>query len=129
MAKEVIPVKAVRVEKTHVGRVAFPEAIPDGLIDYFLFPDDLLQHAPALDLKEHALRFLMGALRSRWAVTAQMDLPDIARKTGLSYAEMDEIVRDLIHKEYARLGDRLDLYRLWICLLHVKGVRFVTAAD
>ena len=127
MGKEVVPVKAVRVEKTYIGRVAFPEAIPEGLIDYFQFPADLVQQAAALGLQEHTLRFLMGALRGRWAVTAPLDLPDLALKTGLSYPEMDQIVRELVAKEYARISDRLDLYRLWICVLHLKGVRFVTA--
>ena len=129
MGKEEIPVKAVWVEKSHVGRVAFPESVPDGLIEYFVFPDDLVKHAKKLGLNDHTLRFLMAALRGRWAVTAQVDLPDIAGKTGLSFEEMDRIVHDLIAKNYARMGERLDLYRLWVCLLHLKDVRFVPAEE
>ena len=45
----------------------------------------------------------------------------------LQYADMDEIVRDLVAKNYAQLGERLELYRLWICLLHIKGIRFIRA--
>ncbi len=93
-----------------------------------MFPDDLFQYAKKLDLSDHAMKFLMGALHGKWAITAGLDLPDIASKTGLSYAEMDHIVRDLVKKNYARMNDdRLDLYRLWICLLHLKGIRFSKA--
>ena len=125
MAREEIPVKAVLAEKTFVGNVNFPESTPEGLIELFLFPDDLFTHAKTLELGDHTLKFLIAALRGKWAITANMDLPEIASKTGLSFAEMDRIVRDLIHKNYARMDDRLNLYRLWICILHVKGVRFV----
>jgi hypothetical protein len=52
-------------------------------------------------------------------------LQRIAIQTGMKYPDMDEIIRDLIEKNYAQLNERLNLYRLWICLLHVKGVRFV----
>ncbi len=127
MAAEEIPVPAVRTEKTYVGRVRFPETTPEGLIELLLFPDDLFQYAKKLDLSDHAMKFLMGALHGKWAITAGLDLPDIASKTGLSYAEMDHIVRDLVKKNYARMNDRLDLYRLWICLLHLKGIRFSKA--
>jgi len=30
----------------------------------------------------------------------------------------------LVTKTCARLGKRLDLYRFWVMLLHLKGVRF-----
>ncbi len=125
MATEEVPVKGVHTEKTFVGRVQFPETTPESLVDLLIFPDDLFQHAKKLGLTDHAMKFLMGALRGKWAITASLDLPDIASKTGLSYAEMDHIVRDLLKKNFVRMNDRLDLYRLWICLLHVKGTRFV----
>jgi len=57
------------------------------------------------------------------------NLKDIAIKTAMQYSEMDTIVRDLIDKNYASLGDHLDLYRFWVVLLHVKGVRFEPARD
>jgi hypothetical protein len=47
----------------------------------------------------------------------------------MQYAEMDAIVRDLIEKNYASLDKRLDLYRFWIVLLHVKGITFEEAED
>ncbi len=129
MASEQIPVKAIHGEKTYVGKVQFPETTPEALVELFNFPDDLFKFAKKLDLSDHTMKFLMGALRGKWAITASLDLPDIAAKTGLSYSEMDHIVRDLVKKNFARMNDRLDLYRLWICLLHVKGVRFVEAEE
>jgi len=47
----------------------------------------------------------------------------------MRYSEMDAIIRDLIEKNYARLDKRLDLYRFWIVLLRVKGIRFVESDD
>jgi hypothetical protein len=122
---EEIPVPQVVKEKTYAGKVAFPVAIPHDLVQYLSFPDDLFQSAKELGLSDHAMKFLMAALHGKWAVTAAVNLQDIAIKTGLQYSEMDAIVRDLIEKNYARLHDRLDLYRLWIVLLHIRGIRFI----
>jgi len=34
-------VEAVVVEQSHVGKVAFPVTVPDGLAEWIQFPDDL----------------------------------------------------------------------------------------
>ena len=123
MAEE-IPVEAVVTEKTYVGKVDFPATVPEQLIDWIDFPQDLSTYAEQMGLGKRDVKFLLGALRGKWALTAAVDLPDLSLKIGMSFAEMDEIVRGLIEKNYARLNHRLDLYRFWIVLLHLKGVRF-----
>jgi hypothetical protein len=122
---EKIAVREVFKEHTHVGAVRFPAAVPEGLIDRLRFPDDIFEQAAAMGLTDRTVKFLLAALHGRWAVGVPLDLQEIAIHTGMQYAEMDAIVRDLIAKNYARLDQRLDLYRFWIVLLHVKGVRFV----
>jgi hypothetical protein len=124
MAAE-IPVPAIVREKTFIGKVSFPAAVPDGLAAMIEFPDDLQQWAPQLGLDEKAVRFLFGVLRGRPSVTAGLNLPDLAPRIGLSFDEIDAIVRDLIAKNYARCEERLDLYRLWVVILQLKGTRFV----
>jgi DNA-binding IclR family transcriptional regulator len=98
---EKIPVEAVVVEKTFVGKVKF----------------------------QRTVKFLLAALNGKRGLKPKIDLQDIAIKTAMQYSEMDTIIRDLIEKNYARLGDHLDLYRFWVVLLHVKGVRFEPARD
>jgi len=126
MAEE-IPVQAVVTEKTHVGKVDFPATVPENLIDWIDFPQDLSEYAEQMGLGKRDVNFLLGALRGKWALTAMVDLPDLGPKIGMSFAEMDEIIRGLLDKNYARLNDRLELYRLWIVLLHLKGIRFYPA--
>lgn len=123
MAQEIEVPAAVR-EKTYVGKVNFPASVPERLVDLFRFPEDVFELAPKMGLDETAVKFLMAILNGKWALTAAVDLQDIAIKTGLKYPVMDEIVRSLLDKNYARLNHRLDLYRFWIALLYVKGVRF-----
>ena len=124
-----IPVEAVIVEKTYVGKVSFPASVPERVVEHLRFPEDLYEHVEKMGLNERTVKFLLGALNGRWSLTASADLQDIAIKTAMQYAEMDAIVRDLIEKNYATLGERLDLYRFWIVLLHVKGVRFEEAEE
>lgn len=128
MAKE-IAVPAVVREKTHVGKVDFPATVPLGLAALVTLPEDLQTHAAALGLDERAVKFLLGVLRGKCAITAVPNLPDLAPKIGLSFDEIDEIVRSLLAKNYARFEDRLDLYRLWVVVLHLKGTRFVPGDD
>jgi hypothetical protein len=123
--QEKISIEAVMIEKTHVGKVAFPLSVPERLVDWIQFPDDVVKHADEMGLDHRAVKFLLALLRGKWSLTAAVDLPDLAAKIGMPFSEMDEIIRGLIDKNYARLGERLDLYRFWIVLLHVKGVRFV----
>jgi hypothetical protein len=124
-----IPVEAVIVEKTYVGKVRFPASVPERVVEHLRFPEDLYEHVAKMGLNERTVKFLLGALNGRWSLTASADLQDIAIKTAMQYAEMDAIVRDLIEKNYARLDKRLDLYRFWIVLLHVKGITFEEAED
>ena len=77
-----------------------------------------------MGLSHRAVKFLLGALRGKWALGVILDLPDLSAKLGMPYSEMDTIIRDLLEKNYARLGERLDVYRLWIVVLHIKGVEF-----
>ena len=124
-----IPVEAVIVEKTYVGKVSFPASVPERVVEHLRFPEDLYEHVEKMGLNERTVKFLLGALNGRWSLTASADLQDIAIKTAMQYAEMDAIVRDLIEKNYARLDKRLDLYRFWIVLLHVKGITFEEAEE
>ena len=124
-----IPVEAVVVEKTYVGKVSFPASVPERVVEHLRFPEDLYEHVEKMGLNQRTVKFLLGALNGRWSLTASADLQDIAIKTAMQYAEMDAIVRDLIEKNYAVLGKRLDLYRFWIVLLHVKGITFEEAED
>lgn len=121
---ETILVPAVVTEKTYVGKVRFPVSTPERLVDWLRFPEDLYEHGPALGLNETAIKLLLAMLRGKWALTAAVDTQRWAIATGMSYATMDEVVRELVAKNYAQLDERLNLYRLWICLLHVKGIRF-----
>ena len=121
---EIVPVEAVVTEKTFVGKVNFPVSTPENLIDWLQFPQDLVTHADAMGLSHRAVKFLLGALRGKWALSVILDLPDLSAKLGMPYSEMDTIIRDLLEKNYARLGERLDVYRLWIVVLHIKGVEF-----
>ena len=124
-----IPVEAVVVEKTYVGKVSFPASVPERVVEHLRFPEDLYEHVEKMGLNQRTVKFLLGALNGRWSLTASADLQDIAIKTAMQYAEMDAIVRDLIEKNYAVLGKRLDLYRFWIVLLHVKGITFEEAEE
>ena len=124
-----IPVEAVIVEKTYVGKVVFPASVPERFVENLRFPEDLYEYVEKMGLNERTIKFLMGALNGKWSLTASADLQDIAIKTAMQYAEMDAIVRDLIEKNYATLGKRLDLYRFWIVLLHVKGITFEEAEE
>lgn len=126
---EKIFVDALIEEDTYVGTVAFPLATPERLVELFEFPEDVYKHAEQMGLEDTAVKFLMSILQGKWAITAAVNLQELAIKTGMKYPDMDRIVRDLIEKNYARLNDRLDLYRFWIALLHVKGVRFEVERD
>ena len=124
-----IPVPAVVVEKTHVGKVNFPASVPERFFELIRFPEDLFEHVEKMGLTQRTVKFLLAALNGKWALSAAIDLQDIAIKTAMQYSEMDAIVRDLIEKNYARLDKRLDLYRFWVVLLYVKGVRFELADE
>ena len=126
---EMIGVEAVVREKTHIGKVDFPVSVPEGLAQRIVLPDDLRAQAGALGLDERAIRFVLGVLRGKCAMTAAVNLPDLAPRLGLTFAEADAIIRDLVQKNYARLNDRLELYRLWVVLLHLKGIRFEPGGD
>jgi len=124
-----IPVESVIVEKTYVGKVRFPASVPERVVEHLRFPEDLYEHVEKMGLNERTVKFLLASLNGKWSLTGSADLQDIAIKTAMQYAEMDAIVRDLIEKNYARLDKRLDLYRFWIVLLHVKGIRFEEADE
>jgi hypothetical protein len=126
---ETVPVSAVVTEKTFVGNVHFPATVPEGLIGFMRFPEDLFENVEKMGLNQRTVKFLLGAMSGRWSLTANADLQNIAIKTAMQYSEMDAIIRDLIDKNYARLEERIDLYRFWIVLLHVKGIRFVESGD
>jgi hypothetical protein len=126
---ETISVSAVVTEKTFVGKVDFPVTVPEGLVDFMRFPEDLYECVEKMGLNQRTVKFLLGAMSGRWSLTANADLQNIAIKTAMQYSEMDAIIRDLIDKNYARLEERIDLYRFWIVLLHVKGIRFVESGD
>jgi hypothetical protein len=121
---ETIIVDAVVREKTFIGKVNFPVAIPEGLADYLILPDDLIAHASELGLNNHAVKFLLGATRGRCAMTVDLNLPDLAPKLGMTFAEIDAIIRDLVDKKFADMTNRLQLFRLWVVLLHLKGTEF-----
>ncbi len=124
---EVIHVDAVVTEKTHIGKVDFPVTVPEALINWLDFPQDIMKYAEEMGLSKRDVKFILGALRGKWGLTALLDLPDLSSKIGMTFGEMDEVVRGLIEKNYARLKDRLELYRFWIVILHLKGVRFDAA--
>lgn len=126
---DAIPVEAVIIEKTFVGDVSFPVSVPERFFDLIRFPDDLFEHVDKMGLNQRTVKFLLAALNGKWGLTAGIDLQDIAIKTAMQYSEMDTIVRDLLDKNYARLGQRLDIYRFWVVLLHVKGTYFEVARD
>lgn len=126
---EKIPVEAVVVEKTFVGKVSFPASVPERFFELVQFPEDLYEHVEKMGLNQRTVKFLLAALNGKRGLKARIDLQDIAIKTAMQYSEMDTIIRDLIAKNYASLGDNLDLYRFWVVLLHVKGVRFEPARD
>ena len=126
---DLIQVKALVVEKTHVGKVNFPVSDPERMFELLRFPEDLFEHVEKMGLTQRTVKFLLAALNGKWALSAAVDLQDIAIKTAMQYSEMDAIVRDLLEKNYARLDKRLELYRFWVVLLHVKGVRFELADE
>lgn len=121
---ENIIVEVVVQEDTHVGKVNFPVNVPEGLIDWLHFPGDLVKYGDEMGLSHRDVKFILGALRGKWGLNADVDPPDLAPRIGMTFPEIDEIVRNLIAKNYAKFDKRLNVYRLWIVLLHVKGVRF-----
>jgi hypothetical protein len=121
---EIVPVEVVVTERTHIGKVNFPVSVPENLLGWLQFPADLVEQGPGMGLSSRDVRFILGALRGKWGLNAVIDLPDLALKLGMTYDEMDKIVRDLIEKGYGQLTDKLNLYRLWIVVLHQKGIRF-----
>lgn len=126
---EKVPVEAVVVEKTFVGKVNFPASVPERFFEHVRFPEDLYENVEKMGLNQRTVKFLLAALNGKRGLKARVDLQDIAIKTAMQYSEMDAIIRDLIEKNYASLGDHLDLYRFWVVLLHVKGVHFEAARD
>ena len=122
--EEIVPVDAVNREKTHIGEVDFPVTVPEKMLDWLDFPRDMLTYAGPMGLSKREVKFILGALGGKLGLSAVIDLPDIASKVGIGYPEMDGIVRGLIAKNYARFDEKLDLYRFWVVLLHLKGVRF-----
>jgi hypothetical protein len=122
--EEIVLVEAVVKEKTFVGKINFPVSVPEGLIDWLQFPDDLVRHASEMGLSHRDVTFILGALRGKWGLRADVNPPDLGPRIGMSFEEIDTIVRALIEKNYANYGQYLDLYRLWIVVLHCKGVRF-----
>jgi hypothetical protein len=123
MSEEVL-VEAVIREKTFVGKVNFPVGVPEGLIEWMQFPDDLVKHAEEMGLSNRDVKFILGALHGKWGLQADVNPADLGPRIGMTIAEIDAIVRGLIEKNYGQFKERLNLYRLWIVLLHVKGVRF-----
>ena len=121
---EIVSVEAVMVEKTYVGKVNFPINTPEGLIDWMQFPGDLVTYGDEMGLSHRDVKFILGALHGKWGLNADVNPPDLAPRLGMTFDEIDVIVRGLIEKNYAKFEKRLNLYRLWIVLLHVKGVRF-----
>jgi hypothetical protein len=126
---ERIPVAQVVTEKTYAGRVKFPVAVPERLAEMLQLPEDLVAHAPAMGLDQSSVEFILAVTKGKCAVTAAVDLQALAIKTGWKYPDMDRIVRGLLEKNYARLPERLDLYRLWVVVLHLKGIRFIAGRD
>lgn len=124
MENETIIVPEVVVGKTHAGKVHFPVAVPEGLAEHLRMPDDFVNEADTLGLDSHAMKFILGVTRGRAAMSVELDLPELATKLGMSFAEMDRIVCDLVQKGYAEMGQRLSLYRLWVTVLHLRGIRF-----
>jgi hypothetical protein len=122
--EEIVPVEAVVAEKTFVGKVKFPVGVPEGLIDWLQFPDDLVHYGDELGLSHREVKFILSALNGKWGLQADVNPPDLGPRIGMTFDEIDATVRSLIDKNYAQLNARLNLYRLWIVLLHVKGVRF-----
>ncbi|MCG3148070.1 MAG: hypothetical protein PCFJNLEI_01512 [Verrucomicrobiae bacterium] len=121
---ETVTVDEVVVEKTYRGKVKFPVRVPEGIAGYLNMPDDLVSAAHELGLSSHDLKFLLGATRGRCAMTVDLDLPDLAPKLGMSFAEIDKIVCGLVEKNYAEMTNRLVLYKLWVVLLHHNGIVF-----
>jgi hypothetical protein len=122
--EEIVPVEAVVKEKTFAGKISFPVGVPEGLIDWLQFPDDLVKYAEEMGLSHRDVTFILGALHGKWGLQADVNPPDLGPRVGMTFDEIDTIVRGLIEKNYAKYGNRLDLYRLWIVVLHCKGVRF-----
>lgn len=121
---ETIVVEAVITEKTYVGKINFPAAVPEGLINWLSFPDDLVKHGDEMGLSHRDVKFILSALNGRWGLQADVNPPALAPRIGMTFDEIDAIVRSLIEKNYAQFNARLNVYRLWIVVLHCKGVRF-----
>jgi hypothetical protein len=122
--EEIVPVDTIVREKTFAGKINFPVSVPEGLIEWLQFPDDLIKYADEMGLSHRDVKFILGALHGKWGLQADVNPPDLGPRIGMTFEEIDEIVRGLIEKNYAKYGRRLDLYRLWIVVLHCKGVRF-----
>lgn len=123
MSEEVL-VDAVIREKTFVGKVNFPVSIPEGLVEWLQFPDDLVKYGEEMGLTHRDVKFIVGVIRGKWMLQTDVNPADLGARIGMTIPEIDTIVRGLIEKNYAQFKERLNLYRLWIVLLHVKGVRF-----
>ena len=121
---ETIIVEAVTREKTFIGKVNFPAAVPEGIAGYLNLPDDLVTRATELGLSSRDVTFLLGATRGRCAMTVDLNLPDLAPKLGMTFAEIDTIICELVKKNFAQMTDRLLLFRLWVVILHLKGIEF-----
>jgi hypothetical protein len=126
---ERIPVEAVIRENTFAGKVNFPVSVPERFFELVRFPEDLYENMGNMGLNQRTVKFLLAALNGKLGLKAKIDLQNIAIKTAMQYSEMDAITRDLIEKNYATLGDQLDLYRFWIVLLHVKGIQYEAANE
>jgi hypothetical protein len=99
---ERVIVDAVVTEKTYIGKVNFPVSAPEGLMDWLEFPDDLTWQADAMGLSHRDVTFLLGALRGKWGLQADLNPPDLAPRIGMSFDEIDSIVRELVAKNYAQ---------------------------
>jgi len=121
---EIVSVEAVVAEKTFVGKVKFPVGVPEGMIEWLQFPDDLVKYGDEMGLSHRDIKFILGALNGKWGLNADVNPPDLGPRIGMTFEEIDAIVRGLIEKNYAQFNQRFNLYRLWIVVLHCKGVRF-----
>ena len=121
---EIISVEAVVAEKTFIGKVNFPVGVPEGLIEWLQFPDDLVKYGDEMGLSHRDVKFILGALNGKWGLNADVNPTDLGPRLGMTFEEIDDIVRGLIAKNYAQFKNRLNIYRLWIVVLHCKGVRF-----
>ena len=93
---ELVSVEAVVAEKTFVGKVKFPVGVPEGMIEWLQFPDDLVKYGDEMGLSHRDVKFILGALNGKWGLNADVNPTDLGPRIGMTFEEIDALTQQAL---------------------------------